>query len=62
LKLLAARLSDLSPLAVLQRGYAVVRRPVEKRVVRSSRNVRLGERLNVLLFEGELNVLVDEVV
>jgi hypothetical protein len=32
------------------------------RVVRSSRAVRLGERLNVLLFEGELNVVVDEVV
>ena len=62
LALLAARLSDLSPLAVLQRGFAVVRQPPEMRVVRSSRAVRLGERLNVLLFEGELNVVVDEVV
>jgi len=62
LNLLAARLSDLSPLAVLQRGYAVVRRTEGKRVVRSSRAVGLGERLNVLLAEGELNVRVDEVI
>ena len=62
MSMLAARLSDLNPLAVLKRGYAVVRKPPDLKVLRSVSEVVLGQRLQVLLGEGEMNVVVDEVI
>jgi len=59
---LAARLEDLSPLAVLKRGYALARKRPGLVPVRSSGDVSPGERLNLLLSEGELGVIVDEVL
>lgn len=59
---LAARLNDLSPLAVLDRGYAVLRKEPSKTPVRSSKEVTVGQKLNLLLAEGELGVMVDEVI
>ncbi|MBW2060350.1 MAG: exodeoxyribonuclease VII large subunit [Deltaproteobacteria bacterium] len=56
-----ARLGDLNPLAVLKRGYAVVRRRSDLVVLHSASEVYLGEKLNVLLAKGELDVTVDEV-
>jgi len=56
-----SRLGDLNPLAVLKRGYAVVRKRPELTVLRSVRDTDVGEKLNVLLAEGELDVMVDEV-
>jgi exodeoxyribonuclease VII large subunit len=50
----AARLDALSPLAVLARGYAIVRREVDGRIVRRAREVALGDRLAVRLGEGAL--------
>lgn len=52
-------LAALSPLAVLQRGYAIVRRPAEETVVRSMQEVAAGERLRVTLSDGDLGVVVD---
>lgn len=59
---LVARLGDLSPLAVLKRGYALARKRPSLVPVRSSGDVSPGERLNLLLAEGELDVIVDEVL
>ena len=59
---MAGRLGDLSPLRVLERGYAIARQGPEKRTVRSSTQVAAGERLDLLLGEGELLVIVDEVL
>ena len=56
-----SRLGDLNPLNVLKRGYAVVRKQPGLKTLRSARESAVGERLNVLLAEGELNVTVDEV-
>ena len=48
-----ARLDALSPLAVLQRGYAVVRR--DGRLVRSVALVSPGDRLSVRVSDGEFD-------
>jgi len=53
-----ARLFDLSPLAVLRRGYAIVRDAKTKKVARRARDHSPGSRLDVRLHEGELKVEV----
>jgi exodeoxyribonuclease VII large subunit len=50
----AARLEALNPLAVLQRGYAVVRR--DGQLVRSVSQVERGDRLAVRVSDGEFGV------
>ena len=52
----AARLETLNPLAVLQRGYAVVRR--DGQLVRSVGQVSPGDRLSVRVSDGELGATV----
>jgi exodeoxyribonuclease VII large subunit len=49
-----ARLRSLSPLATLERGYAVVRRSSDGAVLRSPSAIDVGEDLRVRLAEGEL--------
>jgi exodeoxyribonuclease VII large subunit len=55
---LAAMLDSLSPLAVLGRGYAILRRQ-DGSVVRSPADVAEGEGLTARLAEGELKVRVE---
>lgn len=52
-----SRLVSLSPLAVLQRGYALVSK--DGKIVRSHRQVQTGERVDVRLAEGRLHVTVE---
>ena len=59
---LAARLGNLSPLTVLERGFALVRRPQDMKTLRSSDEASPGQHLNLLLAKGELDVVVDEVI
>jgi len=54
-----ARLDALSPLAVLERGYGIVRRE-DGRVVRRAADVELGDGLEILLAEGRLKARVEE--
>jgi exodeoxyribonuclease VII large subunit len=51
---LAARLDALNPLAVLQRGYAVVRR--DGQLVKSVVQVSPGDQLSVRVSDGEFDV------
>jgi len=55
----ATRLDALSPLGVLARGYALVRRAADGRIVRSPRDVRPSDRLDVRLAEGGLTARVE---
>ena len=55
---LSGRLDGLSPLAVLGRGYALVRRVRDQRIVRAPTDVDRGENLSVRLGEGGLIVSV----
>lgn len=57
--LAAARLDDLSPVAILGRGYAVCYRETGE-VVRSAREVTRGERVDVRLARGRLGCRVEE--
>ncbi len=54
---LEAELAQLSPLAVLARGYSIVQN-AEERVIRSSEETTLGERLTVRLHQGRLDATV----
>jgi exodeoxyribonuclease VII large subunit len=57
----AARLEALSPLAVLGRGYGLVRRARDLGIVRGPDDVQPGERLRVRLAHAELEALVESV-
>ena len=57
---LAARLHALSPLAVLGRGYALCWNDARTSIIRSSAQVRTGDRVRVTLAEGELGCRVEE--
>ena len=54
---LSLHLSQLSPLAVLGRGYAIVERPGGQ-IVRTAEDAAPGDRLNVRLHRGQLGVTV----
>ena len=56
---LGAQMAALSPLAVLDRGYAVVHRGND--IVRDAAQTRAGDRLHVRLARGSLDVTVDAV-
>jgi exodeoxyribonuclease VII large subunit len=55
----AARLDALSPLAVLGRGYAIVRLGAGGAVVRSADQVKIGDGLQIRVAEGEIEVTVE---
>ena len=60
LALAASRLDDLSPRAVLSRGYAVAR-DAEGRVMKSVEAARAGDAVTVMLEDGALACTVDAV-
>jgi exodeoxyribonuclease VII large subunit len=49
----SGRLSALSPLAVLERGYSIAHKLPEERIVRSSAELDLGDRLRVTFAQGK---------
>lgn len=56
-----ARLDTLSPLAVLGRGYGLVRRRADGAIVRRAEDVAEGDRLAVRLAEVELDATVETI-
>jgi exodeoxyribonuclease VII large subunit len=57
---LEQRLTGLDPLAILARGYAAVR-DQSGRLVHSAADVSIGERIDVLLSDGQLSADVQEI-
>lgn len=55
----AARLQALSPLAVLERGYAIARREPDGQVVRSGDDVAVGDALQLTFRSGGARVRVE---
>jgi exodeoxyribonuclease VII large subunit len=58
LDVLQARLESLNPQAVLQRGYSIVSRSRDNRVLTRDKQVRVGDHLRIQLAEGELRASV----
>jgi len=58
---LAGRLDSLSPLGVLDRGYALVRRARDGAIPRTTDDLARGERLDIRLAEARLEAVVDAV-
>lgn len=58
LEKLAASLNTVSPLATLDRGYAIVTREADSAVVRASTDVSVGESVNVRLARGRVKASV----
>ena len=59
-RVLVGRLENLSPLAVLARGYAVCWNADRSAIISSASAVRAGDRVRVTLHEGELRCEVRE--
>jgi len=55
----AATLDDLSPLAVLRRGYSLVRRLPERAIVRAGRALAPGDEVEITFAEGAVRARVE---
>ncbi|MDZ7695785.1 MAG: exodeoxyribonuclease VII large subunit [Deltaproteobacteria bacterium] len=60
-RFLQKRLTDLSPLAILKRGYSITRTLPEKRVLKDASGVEKGDRVQVLLGEGALGCRIETI-
>ncbi len=58
----AGLVRSLSPLAVLERGYAIVMKIPGKKIMRSSREANEGDRLAIRLHEGSLECEVTTIL
>jgi exodeoxyribonuclease VII large subunit len=59
LELACRSLDTISPLATLQRGYAIVSRLPERRILRQAATVKAGDRVEARLAQGALVCTVD---
>lgn len=59
---LSGRLNSLSPLAVLARGYAIVRKQPQGRLVYAAAEVAPGDELSLRLSQGELAAVVRRII
>lgn len=53
-----SKLQALSPLEILKRGYSITRTIPEAEIVRDSRDVQTGQKLDILLGSGVLDVTI----
>ncbi len=51
----------VGPESILSRGYAIVRRAADDKVVRSTRQVSAGDELNLRLQDGEISATTEQV-
>ena len=54
----AGRLNALSPLAVLSRGYAIVKHEEMGKVITTAADVEIGDELDIMLAHGKLKASV----
>ncbi len=57
----AAQLHHLSPLAILARGYSIAQRLPDGAILRSAQTISRGDRIRLVLHEGELEAVVQEI-
>jgi len=58
---LTATLNTLSPLATLERGYAIATSGNNKKILRSAKEVKQGEKIDLRLAEGSIECTVDKI-
>jgi exodeoxyribonuclease VII large subunit len=58
----AGRLHGVSPLATLERGYALVTDTDSGRVITETRRLKLRDRVHVRLARGQLECIIDEIL
>lgn len=56
-----AKLDTLSPLAVLKRGYAIARKTPSMMILKDSKEVSIGDKVNLRLFKGGLDCRVEDI-
>ena len=61
LSLLEEKLKDLSPYAVLKRGYSITRLLPDKKIIRKGIDVKKGDQVNVTLAEGGIDCLIEKI-
>ncbi len=61
LSVAAAGLNSLSPLRSLARGYSIVKNMKDNTLVKSVKNVKIGEQLNIRLSDGSLSCVVEDI-
>lgn len=57
----AATLDALSPLNTLSRGYTITARRSDHKILRSTKEVQKGDKINVRLQKGSLDCVVEEI-
>lgn len=60
LSALEKRMTDLSPLSILKRGYSITRSLPEKHILKDTTGVVRGDQVQVLLGEGEMTCRVED--
>jgi len=55
-------LNNLSPLAILGRGYSILQNVRTGRIIRHTQDVRVGDELEARLARGQLGCIVNEVI
>lgn len=61
LKLIVRTLDTVSPLATLQRGYAIVKTIHNNQILRSTKDISIGENVSVTLNKGEIICHVEKI-
>ncbi|ETR74516.1 MAG: exodeoxyribonuclease VII large subunit [Candidatus Magnetoglobus multicellularis str. Araruama] len=58
---LQARLMNLSPYTVLERGYSITRLLPDNTIVKSAESLQAGQRLDIMLASGRIEVIVKKI-
>ena len=61
LSLLEGKVEGLSPISILKRGYSITRKLPEKKILKSVSSLAKGNRVNVLLAEGEMDCVIEKI-
>jgi len=61
LKYLVAKLNTVSPLATLERGYAIITKHDSKNVVSNAKGLRVGDKVDAKLAKNSLICIIDEI-
>lgn len=56
-----AQLHTLSPLATMERGYAIVEKSDTHEIIRTVKDVHIGERITARLAEGQLECTIEKI-